>query len=52
MKLAGLDSMNLWIENEHEALAEAIGHVDLLFLNDAEIRMFARSRTSCARRAR
>jgi sugar/nucleoside kinase (ribokinase family) len=41
-KLAGLDSMNLWIENEHEALAEAIGKVDLLFLNDAEIRMFAK----------
>jgi sugar/nucleoside kinase (ribokinase family) len=40
--LAGLDSMNLWIENEHEALAKAISHVDLLFLNDAEIRMFAR----------
>ena len=41
-KLAGLDSMNLWIENEHDALAEAIGKVDILFLNDAEIRMFAR----------
>jgi sugar/nucleoside kinase (ribokinase family) len=40
-QLAGLDSMNLWIENEHDALAEAIGHVDLVFLNDAEIRMFA-----------
>src|SRR5437764_11757116 len=38
---AGLDSMNLWIENEHETLAKAIGSVDLLFLNDAEIRMFA-----------
>jgi sugar/nucleoside kinase (ribokinase family) len=41
-RLAGLDSMNLWIENEHDALSEAIGHVDILFLNDAEIRMFAR----------
>jgi sugar/nucleoside kinase (ribokinase family) len=41
-KLAGLDSMNLWIDTEHEALARAIGHVDLLFLNDAEIRMFAK----------
>src|SRR5215213_4957273 len=40
-KLAGLDSMNLWIENEHAALEQAIGMVDLLFLNDAEIRMFA-----------
>jgi sugar/nucleoside kinase (ribokinase family) len=34
--------MNLWIDNEHEALEKAIGSVDLLFLNDAEIRMFAR----------
>jgi sugar/nucleoside kinase (ribokinase family) len=41
-KLAGLDSMNLWIENEHDALAKAIGTVDILFLNDAEIRMFAK----------
>ena len=41
-KLAGLDSMNLWIQNEHEALAKAIGSVDVLFLNDAEIRMFAK----------
>jgi sugar/nucleoside kinase (ribokinase family) len=37
----GLDSMNLWIDTEREALEEAIGKVDLLFLNDAEIRMFA-----------
>jgi sugar/nucleoside kinase (ribokinase family) len=41
-KLAGLDSMNLWIENEHDALEQAIGLVDILFLNDAEVRMFAR----------
>jgi sugar/nucleoside kinase (ribokinase family) len=41
-KFAGLDSMNLWIENEHDALEEAIGKVDILFLNDAEIRMFAK----------
>src|SRR4051812_8414419 len=31
--LAGLDSMNMWIENEHEALAQAIGSIDVLFLN-------------------
>ncbi len=41
-RLVGLDSMNLWIENEHDALAEAIGKVDILFLNDAEVRMFAK----------
>jgi sugar/nucleoside kinase (ribokinase family) len=38
----GLDSMNLWIDTEREALEKVIGTVDLLFLNDAEIRMFAR----------
>jgi sugar/nucleoside kinase (ribokinase family) len=41
-EFTGLDSMNLWIDTEREALEEAIGKVDLLFLNDAEIRMFAR----------
>jgi sugar/nucleoside kinase (ribokinase family) len=37
----GLDSMNLWIDTARDALAKAIGTVDLVFLNDAEIRMFA-----------
>jgi sugar/nucleoside kinase (ribokinase family) len=41
-EFTGLDSMNLWIDSEREALEEAVGKVDLLFLNDAEIRMFAR----------
>jgi sugar/nucleoside kinase (ribokinase family) len=39
---AGLDSMNLWIDTARESLEKAIGTVDLVFLNDAEIRMFAR----------
>jgi sugar/nucleoside kinase (ribokinase family) len=34
-----LDSMNLWIETEPESLKAAIGKVDCLMLNDAEIRM-------------
>lgn len=38
-KLAGLDSMNLWIETARESLLKTIGGVDLVFLNDAEIRM-------------
>ena len=38
-QLVGLDSMNLWIENERDALVEAIGNVDLVFMNDAEVRM-------------
>src|SRR3954449_833043 len=38
-RLAGLDSMNLWIDTERDALVEAIGNVDLVFMNDAEVRM-------------
>lgn len=34
-----LDSMNYWIETEREALVEAIGLVDCVLLNDAELRM-------------
>jgi sugar/nucleoside kinase (ribokinase family) len=41
-KFTGLDSMNLWIDTARESLEKAIGKVDLVFLNDAEIRMFAR----------
>jgi sugar/nucleoside kinase (ribokinase family) len=37
--LAGLDSMNLWIDTERDALVDAIGNVDLVFMNDAEVRM-------------
>jgi sugar/nucleoside kinase (ribokinase family) len=38
-RLAGLDSMNLWIETARESLVRTIGGVDLVFMNDAEIRM-------------
>jgi sugar/nucleoside kinase (ribokinase family) len=38
-KLAGLDSMNLWIDTARESLVQTIGVVDLVFMNDAEIRM-------------
>jgi sugar/nucleoside kinase (ribokinase family) len=37
-ELAALDSMNLWIETERESLVAAIGEVDCVLLNDAEIR--------------
>ncbi len=37
-RLAGLDSMNLWIETARDSLAAAISEVDCLLLNDAEIR--------------
>ncbi len=38
-RLAALDSMNLWIESTRDALVAAIGEVDCVLLNDAEIRM-------------
>jgi sugar/nucleoside kinase (ribokinase family) len=38
-RVAGLDSMNLWIETAREALVRTIGGVDLVFMNDAELRM-------------
>ncbi|HEY2053095.1 MAG TPA: PfkB family carbohydrate kinase [Solirubrobacterales bacterium] len=36
---SGLDSMNLWIEIAKDALLAAVGEVDCLVVNDAEIRM-------------
>jgi sugar/nucleoside kinase (ribokinase family) len=38
-RFSGLDSMNLWIETARDSLVRSIGLVDLVFLNDAEIRM-------------
>jgi sugar/nucleoside kinase (ribokinase family) len=37
-EFAALDSMNFWLDSEREALVRAIGTVDCLLLNDAEIR--------------
>jgi sugar/nucleoside kinase (ribokinase family) len=37
--LAGLDSMNLWIDTARESLMEAIAAVDVVLMNDAELRM-------------
>ncbi len=37
--LVGLDSMNLWIETARDSLVRTIRGVDLVFMNDAEIRM-------------
>jgi sugar/nucleoside kinase (ribokinase family) len=37
--LAGLDSMNLWIETARDSLVAAIGGVDIVLMNDAELRM-------------
>jgi sugar/nucleoside kinase (ribokinase family) len=38
-RFVALDSMNLWIETTRNALIAAIGEVDCLMLNDAELRM-------------
>jgi cytidine kinase len=38
-RLVALDSMNLWIETARSELVEAIGSVDLVLMNDAELRM-------------
>ena len=38
VRWAGLDSMNLWIEVARDSLERTISGVDLVFLNDAEIR--------------
>jgi sugar/nucleoside kinase (ribokinase family) len=37
-ELAALDSMNLWIDTARDSLVGAIGEVDCVLLNDAEIR--------------
>jgi sugar/nucleoside kinase (ribokinase family) len=39
VRLAALDSMNLWIDTARDSLVRTIGGVDMLFMNDAEIRM-------------
>jgi sugar/nucleoside kinase (ribokinase family) len=38
-RVAGLDSMNYWIESARDSLVRTIGAVDLVFMNDAELRM-------------
>jgi cytidine kinase len=38
-RLAGLDSMNLWIDTARDSLVRTIGVVDMVFMNDAELRM-------------
>ncbi len=38
-RLVALDSMNLWIETARDSLVETIAGVDIVFMNDAELRM-------------
>lgn len=37
-KIRALDSMNFWIERKNQELRKAISMIDILFLNDAEVR--------------
>jgi sugar/nucleoside kinase (ribokinase family) len=50
-RLSGLDSMNLWIETAKDSLTAAIGEVDCLVVNDAEIRQLT-AESNLARAAR
>jgi sugar/nucleoside kinase (ribokinase family) len=44
-KLAGLDSMNYWIESTRDSLIKTIGTVDLILMNDDEVRMLTEEPT-------
>ena len=39
--LVAVDSMNLWIDIEREALSSVLRRADIAFLNEAEVRMLA-----------
>jgi sugar/nucleoside kinase (ribokinase family) len=39
VQIAALDSMNFWIESTRDALIQTIGEVDMVLMNDAELRM-------------
>jgi sugar/nucleoside kinase (ribokinase family) len=40
-RFVGLDTMNFWIGGEREALLRVLKRVDMLFVNDAEVRQLA-----------
>ena len=50
-RFAALDSMNLWIDTAKDSLLAAIGEVDCLIINDAEIRQLTEE-SNLARAAR
>jgi len=41
-RLVALDTMNLWIDIKRDALAEAFSQVDLVVINEAEVRQFTK----------
>lgn len=40
-KLIACDTMNFWIEGKRDALVRTLGHVDILVINEAEVRQLA-----------
>jgi len=40
-KISALDTMNFWIEGKNRELKEAISQVDILFINESELRQLA-----------
>lgn len=40
-RLVACDTMNYWIERERDALVELLGRIDVLMVNDAEVRELA-----------
>ena len=40
-EVVAMDTMNLWIETQSEALAEVLRQVDIFFINDEEARMLS-----------
>src|SRR4051812_23327768 len=41
-RLVALDTMNLWIDTKREQLEQAFSQVDLVIINEAEVRQFTR----------
>ena len=40
-QLVACDTMNFWIEGKRDALVRTLGHVDILLINEAEVRQLA-----------
>ena len=41
-RLVALDTMNYWISSKHDALERVFGEVDLIIINEAEVRQFTK----------
>ena len=52
VKLTGGDTMNYWIQNTPNELAETLRLVNVLLINDGEVKMLARGEKSLPRAAR